>query len=246
MTTKAEDVNEDVVSDDVAEEATAEAAAEDAPEKETKAEEPAVKETETKEAPGKEPPASGRLRLPSGRTLLVAAAVLVLIASVTTAVVQWREAGRLGDEARTEQLVRTRSAEFSQALLAYRHTDLDTARERIRSLSSTEFGRSYETAFDGLADVIKKYEADAKATVRDIYVNEIDGQRAKTLTVLDTEVHSTAGVRRVLGTKLLLELVQEKGAWKVDSLTTLAADDESLTNPDGTTEKPQAEETEKP
>ncbi|WP_106401734.1 hypothetical protein [Actinocorallia populi] len=238
MTTKAEDVDEDVVSEDVTEEAPAE----EPPQKET-AEETA------EEPPSKEPPpeqAGGGPRFPRGRVLLVAAAVLVLVASVTTAVVQWREADRLGEAARTEQLVRTRSAEFSQALLAYRHTDLDQARERIRSLSSEDFGRSYETAFDGLADVIKKYEADAKATVRDIYVNEVDGQRAKTLIVLDTEVHSTAGVRRVLGTKLLLELVQEKGAWKVDSLTTLAADDESLTNPDGTTEKPAGEDPKTP
>jgi len=109
-------------------------------------------------------------------------------------------------------------------------------------LSSADFGQSYETAFDGLADVIRKYEANARATVRDVYVNEIDGPRAKSLVVLDTEVHSTAGVRRVVGTKLLLELVVEKGAWKVDSLAALAADDESLTKPDGGTERPSAEE----
>lgn len=242
MTTKAEDVTEDVVSDDVAEEASAGTPAEDAPGEEAPADGASGQEAPEDDAPVKEAPA----RFPLGRVLLVAAVVLVLIASTTTALVQWREASRLGDAARTEQLVRTRSAEFAQALLAYRHTDLDAARERIRSLSSTEFGRGYETAFDGLAEVIKKYEANAKATVRDIYVNEVDGQRAKTLIVLDTEVHSTAGVRRVLGTKLLLELLQEKGVWKVDSLTTLAPDDESLTNPDGTTEKPETEAPETP
>ncbi len=207
--------------------------ASEASEKETPAEEAVEKKT-ADEKPGKAGAAS---RLPSGRVLLVAVLAVLLVTTSVTAFLQWREAGRLSDAADTEQLVRTRSAEFGQALLAYRHTDLDDSRERIRSLSSADFGQSYETAFDGLAEVIKKYEADATATVRDIYVNEIDGQRAKSLVVLDTEVKSTAGVRRVLGTKLLLELILEKGSWKVNSLATLAADDESLTKPDGTTEK---------
>lgn len=237
MTTKAEDVDEDVAGEPVEDaEKTPDA------EPETVEEKPSDETPETPEEPVKR---SGRdtvvVRVPAGRILLVAAVVLVLIASVTTAVLQWREADRLGGTAHTEQLVRTRSAEFSQALLAYRHTELDDARERISSLSSAEFGQSYQTAFDGLAEVIRKYEADAKATVRDIYVNEVDGQRARTLVVLDTEVSSTAGVRRVLGTKLMLELILEKGVWKVDSMATLAADDESLTNPDGTTEKPGTE-----
>ncbi|GAA2734616.1 hypothetical protein GCM10010439_57420 [Actinocorallia aurantiaca] len=237
MTTKAEDVDEDVTGEPVED-------AEKTPGSEPEAvEEKAPEETpETPETPVEK---SGRdtvaVRIPVGGILLVAAVVLVLIASVTTAVLQWREADRLGDAAHTEQLVRTRSAEFSQALLAYRYTELDGARERIGSLSSAEFGQSYQTAFDGLAEVIRKYEANAKATVRDVYVNEVDGQRARTLVVLDTEVSSTAGVRRVLGTKLMLELILEKGVWKVDSMATLAADDESLTKPDGTTEKPDAE-----
>ena len=227
MTTKAEDVNEDVAGEPVED-------TEKAPDAE-----PETVEEKTPDKPVKKSgPDTVVVRIPVGRVLLVAAVVLVLITSVTTAVLQWREADRLGDTARTEQLVRTRSAEFSQALLAYRHTELDGARERIGSLSSAEFGQSYQTAFDGLAEVIRKYEANAKATVRDVYVNEIDGQRARTLVVLDTEVSSTAGVRRVLGTKLMLELILEKGVWKVDSMATLAADDESLTNPDGTTEKP--------
>ncbi|MEO3783657.1 hypothetical protein ABGB12_10025 [Actinocorallia sp. B10E7] len=229
MTTKAEDITEDAAEELVED-------AEETPDAEP--EEAAEEKLPPKRKAKKSDGDTVVVRVPLGRVLLVAAVALVLIASATTAVLQWREASRLGDAARTEQLVRTRSAEFSQALLAYRHTDLDGARERIRSLSSAEFGQSYETAFDGLADVIRKYEANAEATVRDIYVNEIDGQRARSLVVLDTQVNSTAGLRRVLGTKLMLELILEKGVWKVDSLVTLAADDESLTKPDGTTEKP--------
>jgi Mce-associated membrane protein len=153
-------------------------------------------------------------------------------------VLQWREAGRLSQDAATQQLVRTRAAEFGRALLAYKHTDLNGSRTRIQRLASTDFGKSYEAAFSGLSDVIGKYKADATATVRDTYVNEIDGDRAKALVVLDSEVRSTAGTRRVLGTKLLLELIREKGQWRVSAMTSLEADDETQTKPDGTPASP--------
>ena len=160
--------------------------------------------------------------------------LLVLAAVATTAVLQWREADRLRQEARTQQQVRTRAAEFGQALLAYNHNDLKSARARIQRLTATDFGKSYDVAFDGLADVIGTYKADATATVRDTYINEIDGDRAKALVILDSEVRSTAGTRRVIGTKLLLELIREKGRWRVSGLTPLEADDETMTRPDGT------------
>ncbi|MEU5880492.1 hypothetical protein [Spirillospora sp. NPDC047279] len=180
-----------------------------------------------------------RVRVAASPRLVAAVAALVFVTAVTTAVIQWREAGRLAGRDRTEQQVRDRSAEFARALLAYRHADLPGARANIRALASADFGRQYETAFNGLAEVITKYKADATATVRETYLNAFDGQRAKTLVILDSEVKSTMGVRRVLGTKLLLELVQEKGAWRVNGMTSLPADDETLTKPDGTVEKPQ-------
>ncbi|MFC5754288.1 hypothetical protein, partial [Actinomadura rugatobispora] len=87
-------------------------------------------------------------------------------------------------------------------------------------------------------DTIGKYKATATATVRDTYINHIDGDRAKALVVLDSEVRSTAGTRRVLGTKLLLELIREKGQWRVSGLASLEADDETMTKPDGTPTTP--------
>jgi hypothetical protein len=173
------------------------------------------------------------------RRLVVAAFALLLATTTATAVIQWRTAHRLAARDRTEEEVRDRSADFGRALLAYKYTNLSAARARIGALTSSDFSSSYETAFDGLASVITKYQATATATVRDIYLNDFDGQRAKTLVVLDSEVKSTMGVRRVLGTKLLLQLVLEKGSWRVDSMTTFAADDESLTKPDGRVERPQ-------
>ncbi|XVQ14772.1 hypothetical protein ACQP1W_20220 [Spirillospora sp. CA-255316] len=197
---------------------------------------------EAKEAKGDRRRRTGssvRGLLAGHRDKLTTALILLILAAVSiTAVLQWRHADHLDQQAQTQQQVRTRAAEFGQALLAYKHTDLTNARTRIQKLTATDFGKSYEAAFDGLADTITKYKATATATVRDTYINQIDGDRAKALVILDSEVRSTAGTRRVIGTKLLLELIREKGQWRVSGLATLQADDETMTKPDGTPTTP--------
>ncbi|GAB2831420.1 hypothetical protein GCM10022221_32870 [Actinocorallia aurea] len=187
-----------------------------------------------KAAPAK-PRREIRLRAPGppSRRLTVALLVLVFLAAVATAGIQWRSASDLAAQDRVEQQVRTRSAEFAQALMAYKHTEMSSAQDRILALSSADFGSTYDTAFAPLSEIITKYQADATVTIRDIYLSELDGQLAKTLVVLDTEVTSTLGVRRVRGSKLLLELVKEKGTWRVDSMITLPADEDTLTDPEG-------------
>ncbi|MDX6744885.1 hypothetical protein [Actinocorallia sp. A-T 12471] len=216
-------------------------AATDEPTKDRDAEEEGPEEKDAEEERPREKKAASRKRVGFrlvasprvSRRLSVAALVLVFLTAVVTAGLQWHEAGRLAGQDRVEQEVRTRSAEFARALLAYRHTELPDAQQRIRALTSADFGSTYDTAFAELSGIITKYQADATATVRDVYLSEIDGQLAKTLVVLDSEVKSTLGVRHVKGSKLMLELVKEKGAWRVDAMTTLPADDDVLTDPDG-------------
>ncbi len=243
MTTKStEELPDEEVSESAAsEDASEKPAAEDTAVEETgAAAEKTLRKTEPKTSAAKPKPKRQAPRLSAGvsRRLITAALALVFLTAVATAGIQWREAGRLAGQDATEQRVRDRSADFARALLAYRHTDLASTQKRIRDLTSADFGTSYQTAFDGLSDVITKYKADATATVRDVYLNDLDGGRAKTLVTLDSEVRSTIGVRQVLGTKLLLELVLEKGSWRVDGMDTLPADDETLTKPDGTVENP--------
>ena len=244
MTTKStEELPDEEVSEGAASEkgASAEGTSEKPAAEETgAAAEKTLRKTEPKTSAAKPKPKRQAPRLSAGvsRRLITAALALVFLTAVATAGIQWREAGRLAGQDATEQRVRDRSADFARALLAYRHTDLASTQKRIRDLTSADFGTSYQTAFDGLSDVITKYKADATATVRDVYLNDLDGGRAKTLVTLDSEVRSTIGVRQVLGTKLLLELVLEKGSWRVDGMDTLPADDETLTKPDGTVENP--------
>jgi Mce-associated membrane protein len=159
----------------------------------------------------------------------------VLAAAVTTAVLQWREGSALAAERADRVAVATTAGEFGKALLSYDHADLQAARDRVLALAGEDFAKTYDEAFTGgLEGVITQLKASATASVRDVYVGDVDEGRAKAVAVFDSQVHSDSGTRRVLGSYLEMKLVRAKGRWVVDEVTAIGAADETTTNPDGT------------
>ncbi|MDN3351311.1 hypothetical protein [Actinomadura sp. DC4] len=196
-------------------------------------------EPEAEEPSPSEEPSPERRRLLTAALLTRVMVLVVLAAAVTTALLQWRQAGRLSAREDTRRQVSTRAGEFGQALLSYDHSDPDAARKRVLGMTTDDFGRTYDVAFtDGLQGIITKLKADAKATVRTVYVGDVGGDDAKAVVVMDSEVKSTAGTRRVLGSYLEMELVRQHGQWRVKSVNSIGAINESLTKPDGTTVTP--------
>lgn len=160
--------------------------------------------------------------------------VLALAAAVTTAALQWHRADRLDQREHTRQQVADLAGRFGQALLSYDHNNLDAARKRVLGMAATDFGKTYDVAFTGgLQDAITKLRADATASVRTVYVSAVDGSNAKAIVVMDSEVKSTAGTRRVLGSYLEMELVQQNGRWRVNAVNSIGAVNESLTKTGG-------------
>ncbi|MEW2355549.1 hypothetical protein [Spirillospora sp. NPDC029432] len=189
------------------------------PEKPEKAEIP--------EKPEKEP---GRSRA----RLLQAAGVLVLAASVVTAGLQWKAADDAARREADRTAVRDRAGRFGQALLSYDHTNLQAARTKVLSLASDDFAKTYDVAFTGgLEGVITKLKATATATVRDVYLEDVDEASAKAVVVMDSEVRSTAGTRRVLGSYLDMRLARQGGRWRITEVTSIGAVNESMTDPKG-------------
>lgn len=173
---------------------------------------------------------------------LVRATVAVAVAgSAVTAGLQWHDADQAAQRDQERQEVRASAAEFGQALLSYDHTKLQDARNHVLALASDDFAKTYDEAFTGgLEGVITKLKADATATVRTVYLGEVEDGTAKAVVVMDSEVHSTAGTRRVLGSYLDMKLVRRGGDWKVTDVTSVGAANESMTDPDGKQEQPGA------
>ncbi|MFB4319535.1 hypothetical protein [Actinomadura sp. 21ATH] len=170
--------------------------------------------------------------------LVQAAGVLVLAASVVTAGLQWKAADAAAQEKADRTAVRDRAGQFGQALLSYDHTDLQAARNRVLSLASDDFAKTYDVAFTGgLEGVITKLKATATATVRNVYLEDVDEAAAKAVVVMDSEVRSTAGTRRVLGSYLDMRLARQGGRWRITEVTSIGAVNESMTDPKGEQER---------
>ena len=189
-------------------------------------------------------PASGAPSRPARgpRPVALVALAVVLAVAVVTIVVQWRHTADLDRRVRdlqsadaTRRDIASAAGSFGEALLSYDFSDLNAARERVLALATDAFGQQYTTAFTGGLDVaITKLQATSKATVDDVYVSDAIGDTAKAVVTLDSEVHSTAGTRRTVGSYLDLTLKRENGAWKVDTVTSVAALDQQTIAPDGT------------
>ncbi|WP_406316815.1 hypothetical protein OHA77_06405 [Streptosporangium sp. NBC_01639] len=174
------------------------------------------------------------------RRLLDAAAATALAAAATVAVLQWTTADRLAGEEAERGAVFARAREFSMALQTYDYSDLQAYRDQILAISDADFEKVYDEAFGPLESVITSMKANSSASVRGVYVAEVARGRAKAITVVDSQVTSTAGTRRMLGTYLELGLVKAGGQWKINDATVMGTADELITDPQGRTVEPAA------
>ncbi|WP_103937136.1 hypothetical protein [Thermomonospora echinospora] len=200
------------------------------------ADEPKTGKTGKAEADGegRGRPGAFRHRVLSGAALTRAAVLIALVASVITAGLQWHQADQAEQREADRRAVRARAGEFGQALLSYDHRNLQAARNRVLSLASDDFAKTYDAAFTGgLEGVIAKLKADATATVRAVYLGDIEGSTARAIVVMDSEVHSSAGTRRVLGSHLDMRLTRTGERWRVTEVTSIGAADETMTDGEG-------------
>ncbi|MEU4698560.1 hypothetical protein [Nonomuraea dietziae] len=215
----------------------AQARAEERAEVQARAEERAEVQLEASEAEG----GAGRTVGAKGarwRGVAVGAVLaLVLAATGGAAVVQWLTADRLqGQLAPLEHDRQLRldvsgaAGAFATTLLSYDYKDLQTTRGQVIAMTAGDFLATYDEAFGGpMEQVIIKLEAVSKATVREVYLSEVDEVSAKALISVDQQVTSKEAVRNVLGTHLKLVMIKQKGVWKVSDVTVLGAAKETET-----------------
>ncbi|MGV9305050.1 hypothetical protein ACWDLG_16885 [Nonomuraea sp. NPDC003727] len=165
---------------------------------------------------------------------------LVLATAGATAVLQWISAGRLQERLAPlehDRLLRLEvsgaAGAFATTLLSYDYKDLQTTRGKVIAMTAGDFLATYDEAFGGpMEQVIVKLEAVSKATVREVYLSELDDASAKALVSVDQQVTSKEAVRNVLGTHLKLVMIKQKGVWKVSDVTVLGAAKETETKLD--------------
>ena len=154
------------------------------------------------------------------------------------ALVQWRRAESLASEADDRRAITRAATALGTALMSYDFNHLDRAERAVLRVSTKRFAAKYREAFGaGLQPLITRLQATATASAGAVYVTEIRGNAARAVVVIDSEVKSTAGTRRLVDSYLEMGLRREGGRWKVDDVTAVAAAGENVTPP-GAAEPP--------
>ncbi|WP_156056033.1 hypothetical protein [Streptosporangium roseum] len=180
-----------------------------------------------------------RVRSRTWRAKLVGAVAAMLFAATATAAVWfWMTADRLAEEKAERGAVSARAGEFAVALQTYDYANLQAYRDQVFAISGEDFEKTYDEAFSPLEGVITSMKANSSASVRGVYVGEVAEGRAKAITVVDSQVTSTAGTRRMLGTYMELGLIKAGGEWKVNDATVMGAAEELVTDPNGKAVEP--------
>ncbi|MER5999425.1 hypothetical protein ABT120_12690 [Nonomuraea angiospora] len=211
-------------------------------------EQPTVAEatsTETEDAPAEEAAGGkGGGRVTRARVLGTLAAMLVA-ALAATAVLQWISASqaedaraRLESERALRLEVSGAASAFSKALLSYDYQNLQNTRSTLAAQATGDFLATYDAAFGGaMAQVIVKLKATSQATVREVYLADVDEATAHAIVVVDQQVNTSEAIRSVKDSHLKISLVKEKGTWKIHDVTVLGAASEDQYNLTGDKKK---------
>jgi len=125
------------------------------------------------------------------------------------------------DTGRVDELRRT-AGQFGEALVTYDYRDPDAHRDTVLGFATGSFRDEYEDAFDqGLAQIITEVEAVSQGFVKDVFVSEIDAERAQAVVTVDIEHTGSGGPRTLYDIYFRLTFVEVDGEWKVDQVTDL-------------------------
>ncbi|WP_170247475.1 hypothetical protein, partial [Nonomuraea zeae] len=173
--------------------------------------------------------------------VLGALAAMLVTATAATAVLQWVSAAQAQDASarlESERALRLEvsgaAGAFSKALLSYDYQNLQATRSALAAQATGDFLGTYDAAFGGaMAQVIVKLKATSQATVREVYLADVDEATAHAIVVVDQQVNTSEAIRSVKDSHLKISLVKEKGAWKVHDVTVLGAASDDQYNLDG-------------
>ena len=167
-------------------------------------------------------------------TALVAGLGLVMVLLIVGLVIQTLRANDLSQEDDDRRAVGRTAGEFTEAVYGYDHEDMEGSLEDILALTTDEYAREFEEAWNNeLQPVIDELRASGDVVLTDVYVTDIEGDRAKAVVSFNAVIRSTAGARRLTGSFLQLDLQNDGGAWLVANYKLLATTDETLDQPGG-------------
>jgi hypothetical protein len=141
------------------------------------------------------------------------------------AVILWRQNQDLKADRDERREAAGLATEYTTAVLGYDHRELEGALDEVLTMTTTDWGRTYEDAwFQDQQPLIEATRARATVEIHDVLLGEASNGVLPAMVSFDATIRSQVCVKRLTGSFLQLDLVQVDGAWKVDDMTSISQD----------------------
>lgn len=152
-------------------------------------------------------------------TLAVLVVFVALAALAVFFFVKWQRANDIED-ARGGALTAAKS--YALDLSTYDYRKMDDNFKLVSHNSSPNFAKQYKQVSDKLGGIIKQYHGVSSGTVVEAGVAGGDASRVDVVMFVDQKITNTKTKDpRVDRSRMKMTLVDDGGAWKIDSLTLL-------------------------
>lgn len=163
-------------------------------------------------------PGQGQGRPPRWGFILIPLIALAAV-SVALAAIGWNEASDANAELDDASEARRVGAEFGEAYLSFDTDDVDGATDRLLSLATEAFAAEFEsTRAPSIEELFAAGDTVTRASVRDVFAGEVDGDRTRALVVVDIDASGPEGEQRLVGLSFVLEMVRTDSGWLVDAV----------------------------
>jgi hypothetical protein len=118
--------------------------------------------------------------------------------------------------------VRRVAGQFGAAALTYDYKDLKPFEQRMRANATGTFRRQLGDGLTGLETLIREAKSQSEATVKQIYVGEVEAHAASAVVEVEARAkNGDAAVRTLPAAFIELQLVKAGGHWLIDGVSTL-------------------------
>jgi Mce-associated membrane protein len=191
------------------------------------------KKKKKKKKKAKAPEPQPRQPVPTWRIAVAAAVIVAVIAVAVVGVVQWRRADHLASQKGDRLNAAQTAGTFAEALLTYDSGNPTATLNRLKAMATATYQPKIEQArkdaVTGPTPQANKTTSTAHA--ENVYLTEVAGQSADAICQTSWVVSSAGQTAPAVEFYLKVGLKKQGGAWKVDNVSGLAAQQPTGTNP---------------
>jgi hypothetical protein len=163
------------------------------------------------------PPRPVALARASVAQMVAVGLAAALVFATVIALIEWRKWDSLNHAVVVRNQVAATASALGEALFTYDYRDLAAAQSRVLVLATGPFAAQEAAATKSVEANLAKVHATSTATLAEVSVTPVDGNRADAFVIVDSHATGTGG--STAGRQYLnITLERVGGRWKVDTV----------------------------